>query len=121
MASTPEGIVKKRGKALLDKHDAYYFMPVSNGMGVMGIFDIVCCLNGRFLGIECKKDANTKPTALQTRNAERTIAAGGIAFLLHCDNMQELEMLICRIKETPHGIDGGSFWPFDSGQKSDKW
>ncbi len=69
MAQTPEGRVKMRVKKVLDASHAYYFMPVSNGMGRHGIPDIICCVNGYFLGIECKA-GNGKTTALQDRELE---------------------------------------------------
>lgn len=56
MATTPEGKVKDRCKALLKKYGAWYFMPVQSGYGVAGVPDILCCLppHGKFLAIETK-------------------------------------------------------------------
>lgn len=51
---TPEGRVKAEIKKVLQRHGAWYYMPIQNGMGVTGIPDFIACLNGRFLGIECK-------------------------------------------------------------------
>jgi len=110
---TPEGLVKKKVKKLLDTLDVYYFMPVSNGMGVMGIFDIVCCVNSIFVGIECKADGKKKPTLLQTRNAGRAFRAGAVVFLAHIDNLTDLEDTLRKIKEETHGTSGCSFWPLD--------
>lgn len=111
---TPESKVKAKVKKLLDSVGVYYFMPVSNGMGVMGIFDIVCCVNTVFVGIECKADAKKKPTPLQTRNALRAMNSGAVIFLAHIDNIKELEDTIIRIKGEQHGTSGRSFWPIDS-------
>ncbi len=111
---TPEAIVKAKVKKLLDSMGVYYFMPVSNGMGVMGIFDIVCCVNTVFVGIECKADAKKKPTSLQTRNALRARNSGAVIFLVHVDNITELEDTITRIKGEQHGTSGRSVWPVDS-------
>lgn len=110
---TPEAKVKLKVRKLLDELEAYYFLPVSNGMGVMGIFDFVCCVNTVFVGIECKSDAKKKPTSLQTRNAKRAQAAGAVVFLAHIDNLTELKDTINRIKEEQHGTKGRSFWPID--------
>jgi len=54
MGSTPESHVKRAVKAYLDKVGVWHFSPVSNGMGVHGIPDIIACWRGRFVGIECK-------------------------------------------------------------------
>jgi Holliday junction resolvase len=110
---TPEGKVKAKVVKILKELGVYYFMPVSNGMGTMGIFDIVCCVDGVFLGIECKADAKKRPTPLQTRNAKMAAAAGAVVFLVHIDNVKDLEDTINRIKEKSYGTVGGSFWPFE--------
>lgn len=114
MANTPEGKIKDAVKRLLKKHGAYYFMPVSNGMGSMGVFDVVCCVNGVFLGIECKSTSSKKPTALQTHNATAAANAGGVIFLAHVDNLTDLEDTIVQIKGGYCGTDRLSFWPTDS-------
>lgn len=110
---TPEGKVKATVKALLKSQGVYYFMPVSNGMGAMGVFDIVCCCNGVFLGVECKSDAKKPPTPLQTRNARIAQNAGAVVFLAHAGNVTDLARTIDQIKGDPHGATQYSFWPAD--------
>jgi len=110
---TPEGKVKADVKALLKARGVYYFMPVSNGMGAMGVFDIVCCCGGIFLGIECKSDGKKQPTPLQTRNARLAQNAGGAVFLVHAGNITDLAHTIDQIKGDPHGAARYSFWPVD--------
>jgi hypothetical protein len=82
MAITPEGRVKAKVKALLDKYNIYYFMPTTGGYGRSGIPDIIACLRGRFLAIECKAGSN-KPTALQERELDRIEESGGIAYVIN--------------------------------------
>lgn len=79
---TPEGRVKAAVKKLLVQEGVYYFMPVSNGMGRHGIPDIICCVNGRFLAIECKANGG-KPTALQEREMQNIAKAHGIAVVVN--------------------------------------
>lgn len=89
---TPEGKVKKDVKAWLVKHDAYYYMPVSNGMGRVGAPDFVVCLAGRFVGIETKapgKRGNATPN--QLREIEWINRAGGFAMVV--DDVEQLEVL----------------------------
>jgi len=64
VATTPEGKVKTAVKAVLKELGAWSYMPVSNGMGVVGIPDFIACLQGWFLAIETKapgKASNTTP------------------------------------------------------------
>jgi hypothetical protein len=86
---TPEGKVKKRVKAILDEQQVYHFSPMQNGMGRAGIPDIVACHGGKFIGIECKAGDN-KPTALQERELNRILNAGGEAFVINEENVEQL-------------------------------
>ncbi len=75
----PEAKVKKEIKAWLDSLGAYWFMPVQTGMGINGTPDFLCCIQGRFLGIETKAPGK-KPNPWQDREIARIRKAGGIAF-----------------------------------------
>lgn len=110
---TPEGAVKKAVKDILRKHGVYYFMPVSNGMGKMGVFDVVCCVHGVFVGIECKSDASKKPTPLQIRNAEDATRAGGVSLLIHKDNIKDLDDTLTRLVAVTDGFGRYSLWPHE--------
>ena len=96
MASTPEGKVKEACKRYLKGLGAWYFMPVSNGMGQVGIPDIICCYKGLFIAIETKapgKRANTTPN--QDRVIEAIQKADGWAVVV--DNVDQLHELILAI------------------------
>jgi Holliday junction resolvase len=89
MASTPESRVKKKVKEILDQMGVYHFSPMQNGMGRAGIPDIIGCLEGQFLGIECKAGKGTT-TALQERELTRIQNAGGLALVVNEENMNQL-------------------------------
>ena len=89
MASTPEAKVKKKVKELLDQMGVYHFSPMQNGMGRAGIPDIIGCLDGRFIAIECKAGKGTT-TALQERELTRIQNAGGLALVVNEENMNQL-------------------------------
>jgi hypothetical protein len=92
MASTPEGKVKDACKKFLKEHKIFFFMPVSNGMGQVGIPDIICCYKGLFVAIETKapgKRANV--TDNQKRIMENIRDAEGFAFVV--DDPSELGLL----------------------------
>ena len=90
MALTPEKKVKNQVVKLLKKHHAYYFCPATYGMGRSGVPDVVCCFEGRFIGIECKA-GNNKPTELQKRELTAIQEASGVAFVINENNMNVLE------------------------------
>jgi Holliday junction resolvase len=89
MALTPEAKVKKKVKEILDQMGVYHFSPMQNGMGRAGIPDIIGCLEGQFLGIECKAGKGTT-TALQERELTRIQNAGGYALVVNEENINQL-------------------------------
>lgn len=93
MARTPEGKVKDKVVKMLKEHGAYYFFPATHGMGRSGVPDIVCCVNGRFLAVECKAGKNT-PTLLQLREINSVRTANGVALVINEDNMDHLERVL---------------------------
>jgi Holliday junction resolvase len=90
MALTPEAKVKKRVKEELDKMGVYHFSPMQNGMGRAGIPDIIGCLDGYFIAIECKAGKG-KTTALQERELTRIQNAGGYALVVNETNINQLQ------------------------------
>jgi len=82
---TPEGKVKAKVVAVLKKYNVYYFFPSTGGYGKSGVPDIVACVNGRFVGIECKAKGK-KPTLLQEREMKRICASGGSTIVVGGDN-----------------------------------
>ena len=90
--STPEGAVKEMIKKKLDQlgcisagkasgvnHmcSGWYYMPVSNGMGVHGIPDFVGHYRGEFFAIEAKAPGK-KPSALQEIQLHAIDRTGGV-------------------------------------------
>jgi predicted RecB family endonuclease len=79
--------------ALLKARSVYHFFPVASGYGRVGIPDIVACLDGHFLAIECKA-GNNKPTALQEAEMAKIRASGGTAIVINEGNMHELQEVL---------------------------
>lgn len=84
-AATPEGRVKKKLAEMLKQQDVWFFFPAANGMGRAGIPDVICVVEGQFVGIECKADKSKKPTALQLLCGKEIRNAGGYWFLVYDD------------------------------------
>lgn len=90
---TPESKVKKKIKDVLKSCGAYYAMPIGTGFGSSGVPDFLVCIRGRFIGIEAKANGN-KPTALQLKNLDQIIEAGGLSFVIDETNVDNLKQLI---------------------------
>ncbi len=97
MAQTPEKAVKDKVVTILKQEGVYYFFPATHGYGRSGVPDIVACVQGAFLGIECKAGKN-KPTALQVRELERIRTAGGSAIVANEENWDMVRALVRVLK-----------------------
>lgn len=92
MAKTPEGVVKDACKKFLKERGAWFFMPVSNGMGQVGIPDIIICYKGVFVAIETKAPGKKlQTTANQHWVIEAIRKADGFAWVV--DNPDDLKPL----------------------------
>jgi Holliday junction resolvase len=93
MASTPEKRVKEKVVRVLKEESVYYFFPATHGYGRSGVPDIIACVNGRFLAIECKAGAN-KPTALQISEIEAIRRNNGVAVVVNEENWDMVRQLV---------------------------
>lgn len=98
MAATPEKKVKDKVVSILKDAGAYYFFPATHGFGRSGVPDVVACVNGRFLAIECKAGGN-KPTALQEREIKAIRAAGGVAIVVDENSIATVHTYVDMLKE----------------------
>lgn len=87
---TPEGRIKDAVKKVMRKHGVWYFMPMQNGFGVVGIPDFICCIDGLFFTVETKapgKRENTTPN--QQRVMREILEHGGYAIV--ADDAKQVE------------------------------
>jgi len=87
---TPEGKVKDAVKKVLKKHGVWYFMPMQNGFGVVGIPDFICCFHGIFLGIETKAPGKREQTTPNQDRVLREIKEHG-GYTIVVDDAKQLE------------------------------
>ena len=93
MAMTPEGKVKKQVKEYLKSIGAWYYMPVSNGMGRVGCPDILVCYKGLFMAFETKAPGKIKNvTANQQREIDDILRVNGLARVV--DNVEQVKEAI---------------------------
>ena len=116
--TTPEKKVKDKVVKLLKKYDAYYFYPVSGGYGASGVPDIVACMGGKFIGIECKANGG-KPTALQTKNLNNIALNGGYSVLVDESGVGSLEMMLIEIHEGRGTLMAGIVFDLLKGNKDE--
>ena len=100
MSETPEWKVKRAVRLMLDKLGAYHFMPPANGFGRAGIPDIIACIDGHFIAIECKAGKNNT-TPLQDRELNMILNAGGTTYIARESNLDELQQLL---REKTNGV-----------------
>ena len=103
MAETPEWKVKKAVRLMLDRLGVYHFMPPANGFGRAGIPDIVGCMDGHFIAIECKAGKGTT-TALQDRELNAILNAGGTVFIAREHNLADLKLLLEAKRDELRGL-----------------
>ena len=93
MAMTPEGKVKKQVKEYLQSIGAWYYMPVSNGMGRVGCPDILVCYQGLFMAFETKAPGKIKNvTANQQREIDDILRVNGLARVV--DDVEQVKEAI---------------------------
>jgi len=90
---TPEKKVKAKVVAILKEFGAYYFYPVTGGYGASGVPDIVGCYHGHFFAVECKAGKG-KTTALQEKNLNNIMTAGGTALVVNEDNIEDVRYFL---------------------------
>ena len=98
MAETPEWKVKKAVRLMLDRLGVYHFMPPANGFGRAGIPDIIGCMDGHFIAIECKAGKGTT-TALQDRELNAILKHGGTVFIAREHNLDDLKLLLTELRD----------------------
>jgi hypothetical protein len=100
MAMTPEGKVKKKVKEYLQSIGAWYYMPVSNGMGRVGCPDILVCYKGLFMAFETKAPGKIKNvTANQQREIDGILRVNGLAHVV--DDVEQVKSVIETVERKP--------------------
>lgn len=106
---------KDKVKKLIDLYtkynNVYTFCPMTFGYGESGHPDRVVVINGKYIGIEVKKDENNhhcrpdlkaKPNEIaQKKQAKKIVAAGGYWICIHNNNLYELARLLDKVARTP--------------------
>ena len=89
---------ENRIKKYLESKGAWFVKFFANAYTSSGIPDILCCINGRFVGIEVKQETG-KPSLLQQVHLKRIGEAGGIGILAYPSGYEKLKDLIDNLSE----------------------
>ncbi|NFL43189.1 VRR-NUC domain-containing protein [Clostridium botulinum] len=71
----------------------WFFKHWAGPYSVAGIPDIICCIKGRFVGLEIKAEGG-HPSALQLRTVDLINASGGVAIIVYPKDLEELQDLL---------------------------
>lgn len=112
---TPEGKIKDKIKAVLDKHGCYRFMPVQMGIGERAL-DFFICHFGYFIAVEAKAPGKDL-TAVQRLCQKRIIAAGGTVLRVSNEvELAALDRILTQIAARyQHILDAASRYPANAG------
>jgi Holliday junction resolvase len=82
--------VKQQVVKMLKARGVYYFFPVAGAYTSIGVPDIIACIRGKFVAIECKA-GNNRPTELQHKNIEAIRNNDGHAWVVNENDLETVE------------------------------
>lgn len=91
-------------KKFLDDRGAYYVKFFANAYTKSGIPDILCCINGYFVGVEVKAQNGT-PSEIQLFNIKKINTAGGFAFVLYPSAFEQFKTFVCNLEHDRYNRD----------------
>ena len=62
-----------------------------------GVPDLLCCINGRFVGVELKSDVG-KVSELQQYNLNKIIQSGGVALVLRPSDFEKFKSMVDKLQ-----------------------
>lgn len=73
---------ERKIRRFLESNGCYVVKQFGCAFSKAGVPDLLCCINGHFVGVEIKA-ANGRPSALQELNIKKIIDAHGHALILY--------------------------------------
>jgi hypothetical protein len=108
----PEARIKRALKDMLKSEfpQVWTYWPVSNGMGVHGIPDLIMCAGGKFIGVEVKAQGK-KVTLLQAHQLQQIERAAGTSLVLSGDTAVDTLRAFLSCMHLPRAPDIQSHYP----------
>lgn len=92
-----EKTFENRIKKFLEEQGCYFVKFFGCAYTRAGVPDLLCCINGRFVGIEVKAQ-NGRLSELQKYNLEEIRKAGGIGLVVKPSEFEEFKQSIRELK-----------------------
>ena len=100
----PEKRFEEKIKHFLDDQGAWYVKFFANRNTRSGIPDLLCCVNGYFVGVEVKAE-DGEPTALQIHHCTEIRLSGGFAFIVYPSGFEQFKRFIADLKQETYTRD----------------
>ena len=81
---------------LIEKNNGYVVKFNASAISKIGVPDLLACINGKFVGLEVKKE-NGKPSEIQLWNIEQIKKSGGIAMVVKPSDYENVKKLIKKL------------------------
>lgn len=95
--TTPEKKFEEKIKKYLTERGHWWVKYFANRNTKSGIPDLLCCIRGKFVGVEVKS-ARGHPSELQLYNRREIRASGGICVIVYENQFEEFKRLILQIE-----------------------
>lgn len=83
-------------KKWLTEHNCYWVKQFGCAFSRAGVSDLLCCVHGKFVSIECKSSIG-KLSELQKHEIKKVEQSGGLAYCVSPKNWEEVKQDIERI------------------------
>lgn len=84
---------ERKVRQYIERRGGYVVKQFGCSFSKAGIPDLLCCINGHFVGLEIKS-ATGRPTPLQEYNVNKIIKSGGHALILYPKDWEQFQQLI---------------------------
>lgn len=99
-------------KQWLREQGWYYLKTHGDGYQTKGTPDLLCCINGVFVGLELKSDKG-RPTPLQIKRLDEIEKAGGLGLVVYPKDFPKLQKVLAHVADEGWGMNGGDEYCID--------
>lgn len=97
---TKEKTFENKVKSFLKSKNVWFVKFFANGYTQKGVPDLLCCVDGRFVAVEIKREGG-RATPLQLYTIENIKHAGGVAIVLYPRDFEAFKKLVIDLLNSP--------------------